>query len=139
MATFWPKQKEIKRDWHLIDAKERILGRLASEIAVFLVGKNKPCFSPHLDCGDYAVVINAEKVRLTGRKEKEKKYYRHSGYPGGLKIETPKDLREKAPEEILKRAVLGMLPKNRLTKERIKRLKAVVGERNPFAEKFKQK
>jgi large subunit ribosomal protein L13 len=127
---------KIKRNWQLFDAKDKILGRLASEISQLLLGKQKPTFLPYLDDGDYVVVVNAAKVRVSGKKEKQKKYYRHSGYPGGLKMETLVDLRARKPTEILRRAVLGMLPKNKLRKERMKRLFIYPGEENPHRAKF---
>lgn len=124
--------KDIKRQWHLIDAQGKILGRLAQEVAQTLMGKKKPYFTRHLDTGDYVVVVNAEKVKITGKKEEAKKYYRHSGYPGGLKEETLKDLRKRKPTEIIRRAVRGMLPSNRLRQKRMRRLKLVVGEKHPY-------
>lgn len=133
------KAKEIKRKWHLIDAKDQVLGRLATQIAQLLMGKNKPYFTRHLDCGDFVVVINAKEVRVTGRKEKQKIYYRHSGYPGALK-ETPLwMLREKHPERIIINAVSGMLPKNKLRKGMLARLKVQPGGENPYKDKFRTK
>jgi len=125
------KQK-IKREWHLLDAKDKILGRLSTKIAHLLMGKHKVSFVPWEDRGDYVVVVNAEKVKVTGKKEKQKKYYHHTGYPGGLKEETLERLRERRPEEIIRRAVYNMLPKNKLRKQRIKRLKIFVGEEHPY-------
>jgi len=139
MKTHSPKAKEIKREWHLIDAQDKILGRLATQIAQLLMGKNKPYFARHLDCGDYVVVINAKEVKVTGKKEKQKIYYHHSGYPGGLK-ETPLwMLREKHPERIIIHAVSGMLPKNKLRARMLERLKVQVGEEHPYEDKFKKK
>jgi large subunit ribosomal protein L13 len=139
MKTHSLKAKEIKREWHLIDAKDKILGRLASQIAQLLMGKHKPYFTRHLDCGDFVVVINAKEVKVTGKKEKQKIYYRHSGYPGALK-ETPLwRLREKFPERIITKAVEGMLPKNRLKDEMLVRLKVQAGEDHPYGDKFKKK
>lgn len=109
------------RDWYLFDAKDQILGRLATQIADLLRGKKKVIFAPNADNGDYVVVVNADKVVLTGRKEEQKRYYRHSGYLGNLKTETVADMKQKRPGEILRQAVLGMLPKNRLQKEFMKR------------------
>lgn len=131
------KKSEIKRDWQLIDAQDQILGRLAVKIAGLLMGKNKPYFVYHLDCGDYVVVINAGKVRVTGRKPKQKIYYRHSGYPGGFR-ETPyaKQM-EKDPREIIRHAVLGMLPKNKLRSPRLARLKIFSNEKHSYADKIK--
>ena len=137
MKTYSPKAKEIKRKWHLIDAKDKILGRLATQIAQLLMGKSKPYFTRHLDCGDYVVVINAKEVKVTGKKEKQKIYYRHSGYPGGLK-ETPLwMLREKHPERIIIHAVSGMLPKNKLRARMLTRLKVQPEEEHPYEDKFK--
>ena len=137
MKTHSPKAKEIKREWHLIDAQDKILGRLATQIAQLLMGKNKPYFARHLDCGDYVVVINAKEVKVTGKKEKQKIYYHHSGYPGGLK-ETPLwMLREKHPERIIIHAVSGMLPKNKLRARMLERLKVQVEEEHPYEDKFK--
>jgi len=139
MKTHSPKAKEIKREWHLIDAQDKILGRLATQIAQLLMGKNKPYFARHLDCGDYVVVINAKEVKVSGKKEKQKIYYHHSGYPGGLK-ETPLwMLREKHPERIIIHAVSGMLPKNKLRARMLERLKVQVGEEHPYEDKFKKK
>lgn len=132
------KISEVKRNWHLFDAKEKILGRLATEIAQILIGKRKPCFVPYLDCGDYVVVINAEKVAVTGRKEEQKNYYRYSGYPGGLKITSLKQLRKDHPERIIQFAVKSMLPKNKLRDQRMTRLKIFAGENHPYQEKLKQ-
>ena len=136
MVTKTTKAKEIKREWHLIDAKDKVLGRLATKIAQLLMGKNKPYFTHHLDCGDYVVVINAKEVKVTGKKEKQKIYYRHSGYPGALK-ETPLwMLREKHPERIIINAVSGMLPKNKLRKDRLARLRVQPGEEHPYGDKL---
>lgn len=137
MKTFQPKEKEVKRDWHLIDANGKIVGRLASEISILLMGKHKPVFSKHQDVGDYVVLLNAEKVKFSGRKETQKLYRRHSGYPGGFREITAKLLREKYPERIIKKAVFGMLPDNKLKRERLKRLKVIIGNENPYEGKFK--
>jgi len=122
----------IKRSWHLVDAKDQILGRLATKIARLLSGKDKVEYVPYLDLGDNVVVINAAEVAVTGRKEKQKIYYRHSGYPGGLKAETLEELRQRRPEEILRRAVKGMLPKNKLQKSMLKRLHIFAGDKHPY-------
>lgn len=127
---------KVERAWYFFDAKDKILGRLASRISQLLIGKHRPDFVPYLDMGDYAVVINAEKIKVSGKKEREKKYFRHSGYPGGLKVETLGELRLRKPEEILRRAVWGMLPDNKLKKGRMKRLFVYAGEEHPYAEKF---
>ncbi|MCD6407038.1 50S ribosomal protein L13 [Candidatus Aerophobetes bacterium] len=131
MQTYMPKKEEIVRKWYLVDAKDKILGRLATKIARILSGKDKPIYTPHIDTGDFVIVVNARKVRVTGRKEEGKIYYHHSGYPGGLKKETLAELREKKPEEIIKRAVKGMLPKNRLGRKMLKRLKVYPDEDHP--------
>lgn len=131
------KAKEVKREWHLIDASEKILGRLTPEIAKILQGKHKRNYVPNLDMGDYVVVINAKKVRVTGKKESQKIYTRYSGYPGGLKKTPFNKLKIDKPEEIIKHAVLGMLPKNKLRKKRIARLYIFGDENHPFADKFK--
>ena len=114
MRTYSPSIKDIKRAWHLVDAKEKILGRVSTQIAELLIGKKKPYFVSHLDCGDFVVVINAAHVAVTGKKEKQKTYFRHSGYPGGLKAVSLGELRSKQPEKIIIHAVSGMLPQNKL-------------------------
>jgi len=127
----------IKRSWHLVDAKDQILGRVATKIARLLTGKDKVEYVPYLDGGDHVVVVNAKEVAVTGKKEKQKTYYRYSGYPGGLKAETLRELRERRPEEILRRAVKGMLPKNKLQKSMLKRLYIFTNSEHPYKEKFK--
>ena len=136
MKTQTIRASDIKRSWHIFSAKNQILGRLATQISPLLIGKNKVYFVPHLDCGDHVVVINAKEIEVTGKKEKQKKYYRHSGYPGGLKMETLSDLRASRPEEIIKKAVWNMIPKNKLRKERMKRLYIYAGEEHPHKDKF---
>lgn len=131
MKTYSVKAAEIKRDWHIIDAKERILGKLATEAAQLLMGKHKPIFSRHLDTGDFVVVINAEKVRVSGNKEKQKLYYRHSGYPGNLRSVTLEEMLKTKPERVIEHAVKGMLPKNRLGNAMIKKLKVYAGDSHP--------
>ena len=131
MVTFQAKKGEIERDWYLVDADDKVLGRLASRIASILRGKEKPIFAPHVDTGDFVVVINAPKVRLTGRKLNDKMYYSHSGYPGGLKATAVKDLLEKKPEEVIRKAVKGMLPKNRLGRMQLKKLKVYRSHTHP--------
>lgn len=131
MKTFVAKEKEVKKNWYLVDAKNKILGRLATQIAVRLRGKHKPIFTPHADTGDFIVVINAEKVSLTGKKWDKKIYYRHSGYVGGLKEISAKKLLEKKPEDVLRFAVRGMLPKNSLGRRQLKKLKIYVGSKHP--------
>lgn len=139
MKTYQPKHKDIKRDWHLINAEGLILGRIATQIAKLLMGKHKPNYATHIDMGDYVVVINTEKVDLTGRKKKQKVYRRHSGYPGGFKEISFEKMISERPERVIELAVSGMLPGNRLKKKRMRRLKAVVGSKNPYEAKFKEK
>jgi len=131
MKTFHAKKEDIVKTWYLIDANGRILGRLATEIAKILRGKDKAIFSPHLDTGDFVIVVNAEKIKLTGDKLKGKVYYHHSGYPGGLKTITAEKLLAKRPEELIRRAVKGMLPKNRLGRKVFKKLKVYTGPNHP--------
>ena len=127
MKTYSLKKEEVTRSWFVLDASDKVLGRLATKIADRIRGKDKPSFTPHTDGGDYVIVVNAEKVKVTGSKFTDKKYYTHSLYPGGLKTRTFKDLNEKNPEKIIKNAVKGMLPKNKLRKEIIKKLKVFKG------------
>ncbi len=131
MKTYVAKEQEISKRWYLVDAKDRVLGRLATQIAMRLRGKHKPIFTPHADTGDFIVVINANKVMLTGRKWDKKIYYRHTGYIGGLKEITAKKLLEKKPEDILRFAVRGMLPKNSLGRRQLKKLKIYSGSEHP--------
>jgi len=131
------KLAEIKREWHLVDVADKILGRKASEIAVLLIGKRKPYFVNYLDCGDYVVVVNAQKIKVTGKKEKEKTYDSYSGYPGGHKITTLDKLRATHPERIIELAVKNMLPKNKLRDQRMDRLKVFPGEKHPYKDKLK--
>ena len=131
MKTVSMKSGSFEQDWFLVDANEKILGRFASEIASILRGKRKPIFTPHVDTGDFVVVVNAEKIRLTGKKLKEKTYYRHTGYPGGIKEITAEKLLEKKPEDLIIKAVRGMLPKNRLGKQMITKLKVYAGPTHP--------
>lgn len=131
------KTSDIKREWHLVDVKDKVLGREATEIAQLLMGKAKPNFVPYLDMGDYVVVTNAALVKATGSKDEKKEYTRYSGYPGGLKKEKLKDLRARKPEEIVRRAVAGMLPKNKLRKRMLKRLLIYQRAEHPYEKKFK--
>ena len=131
MKTFIAKEHEIEKKWHLVDATDKILGRLASEIAIILRGKNKPIFTPHMDAGDYVVVVNADKVVLTGAKLEQKIYYRHSGYVGGLKKTTAREMLQKKPENLLKSAVKGMLPKTSLGRRQLSKLKIYAGPDYP--------
>ena len=128
---------DIKRYWHLVDLKRKVLGRVAADIAVILMGKSKPYFVRNLDCGDYVVVINAGKVKVTGNKELLKKYYTYSGYPGGLRVEALGDLRERKPEEIIRHAVSGMLPQNKLRDRMLGRLYVFEGGEHLYGDKFK--
>lgn len=131
MKTYSAKPLEVERKWWLIDAEGQTLGRLASTIANLLRGKNKPQYTPHVDTGDFVVVINSEKVVVSGNKETDKKYYRHSGYPGGLKVETFKSMMEKNPTLALEKAVKGMLPHNTLGQEQFNKLKIYAGSKHP--------
>jgi large subunit ribosomal protein L13 len=131
MRSYIPKMDEITREWVVMDASDQVLGRLATEVARFLRGKHKPEFTPHLDTGDFVVVINADKVRLTGAKLDDKVYYRHSGRPGNLKSETARERMEKYPERVIQAAVWGMLPKNRLGRKLLKKLKVYSGSEHP--------
>jgi len=137
--TVSTKQADIRHNWHLVDVSEVILGRVSTEIAKMLMGKAKPSFVRNLDCGDYVVVINAKTVKVTGKKEEQKVYNRHSGYPGGFRSETLKELRNRRPEEIIKHAVKGMLPQNRLRDRMLKRLFVFSGPDHTYAEKFVNK
>jgi large subunit ribosomal protein L13 len=130
------KSKDIKREWHLVDAKDKVLGRLSTEVALYLMGKNKTYYTPHLDCGDFVVVINAKNVVLSGKKENQKIYYHHSGFPGGLKSKTAGKIRSQKPEELILHAVRGMLPKNKLSSKMLKKLYVFSENENPFKEKF---
>jgi large subunit ribosomal protein L13 len=131
MKSYIPKKDEINRNWCLIDAEGKILGRLASDVAQRLRGKNNPGFVPYADTGDFVVVVNVEKVILTGKKMDQKVYYHHSGFIGGLKSITARKLKEKRPEELLRQAVKGMLPKNSLGRKLNKKLKVYVGAAHP--------
>ena len=137
MKTYSPKAKDVSPAWHLVDAKGKVLGRIASEIATLLLGKHKPTFAAHMVTGDKVVVINAAQVKVTGRKEKQKNYYRHSGYPGGLKVTPLGKMRIEHPERLIEHAVSGMLPKNKLLKLRTINLHVFANEDHPFTEKFK--
>ena len=131
MRTFTPKKDEIEKKWWVINADGKTLGRLATEVAVLLRGKRKPEFAHFVDCGDFVVVINAEKVNVTGKKLEQKKYYSHSGYPGGLKVKTMKELLEKRPEDVVRKAVWGMIPKGKLGRAVYKKLKVYKGSNHP--------
>jgi len=131
MVTTQPIKDQIEKDWVLVDAENKILGRLASKIASILKGKTKPIFTPYLDTGDFVVVINAQKIKLTGKKLKDKIYYHYSGYPGGMKSITPKELLQKKPEEVIRKAVWGMLPKNSLGRQMLTKLKVYPSKEHP--------
>lgn len=131
MRTFIPKKGDIEQKWLLINAEGRILGRMATEVADLIRGKRKPQFTSHLDTGDFVVIVNAEKIKVSGRKLEQKKYYSHSGYPGGIKEETLKDLLERKPEEVVKKAVWGMIPKGKLGRALYKKLKVYRGPAHP--------
>jgi large subunit ribosomal protein L13 len=131
MKTYNAKPGEISRDWYVVDADGKTLGRLATAIADTLRGKNKPQFTPHVDTGDFVVVVNAEKIAVTGKKLDEKIYYRHSGYPGGLRQRTLREQLGRRPTEVLRKAVKGMLPRNRLARQQITKLKIYAGPEHP--------
>jgi large subunit ribosomal protein L13 len=138
MTTKVTKLTDIKRHWHLIDVEGQVLGRISSKIAQLLIGKNKVYFTPSLDCGDYVVITNAKKVKVTGKKYDQKMYYRHSNYPGGFRKETFKQVMAKNPRKIIIEAVKNMLPKNRLRDLRMKRLKIFIDDNHIYADKFKK-
>lgn len=131
MQSYVPKPDEIRREWVVMDASDKILGRFATEVARLLRGKHKPEFTPFLDTGDFVVVVNADRVRMTGNKLEDKKYYRHSGKPGSLKVETAKERMDKYPERVIQAAVWGMLPKNRLGRKLLRKLKVYSGPNHP--------
>jgi len=131
MKTYSAKPGEITREWYLVDAEGKTLGRLATQIADTLRGKRKPQYTPHVDTGDFVIVVNAEKVRVTGNKLDQKRYYRHSGYPGGLRSRTLREQLDRRPTEVLRVAVKGMLPKNRLARQQITKLKIYAGPEHP--------
>ncbi|MBR5734538.1 MAG: 50S ribosomal protein L13 [Desulfovibrionaceae bacterium] len=133
MKTFSPTMEHIEHDWYVVDGSGQVLGRLAAQIAHRLRGKHKPEFAPHLDNGDFIIFVNCEKIKVTGKKMEEKKYYRHSGYVGGLKTTTLSTILETKPAEVLKAAVRGMLPKNRLGRDMLKKLKVYAGPEHPHA------
>ncbi len=131
MRTYSPKRGEVDRKWLVVDAADLVLGRLCTEVARLLTGKHKPQYAPHIDTGDFVIVVNAEKAKLTGRKEEQKIYYRHSMHPGGLKRETAAELRRRRPTKMIERAVWGMLPKNRLGHRQLRKLKVYAGPDHP--------
>ncbi len=136
MKTYQPKHKDIKRNWHMIDAEDEILGRMSTGAAILLMGKHKPTYSDHMDMGDYVVVINAQKVKVTGKKRKQKVYQKHSGYPGGFKEVTFEKMITEHPERVIELAVSRMLPGNRLRDKRMRRLKVFAGAKHPYKSKF---
>ncbi|HLV04724.1 MAG TPA: 50S ribosomal protein L13 [Actinomycetaceae bacterium] len=133
MRTYTPKPGDVEKNWYVIDATDVVLGRLASQVATLLRGKHKPSFAPHVDSGDYVIVVNAAKVALTGSKREDKIAYRHSGYPGGLRAVSYAQLLERFPERAVEKAVRGMLPKNTLGREQLKKLKVYAGPDHPHA------
>jgi large subunit ribosomal protein L13 len=133
VRTFTPKPADIERAWHVIDAEGKVLGRVATEAATLLRGKHKPTWSPNVDCGDHVVVINAAKLDVSLRKGEDKRYYRHSGYPGGIRSESLESLMSRAPDRVVKLAVKGMLPKSRLGRSMLKKLRVYAGPTHPHA------
>lgn len=131
LKTYSAKKEDTIKKWYLVDAKDQILGKVAVEIAKILRGKNKPTFTPHVDCGDFVVAINADKIKVTGDKLSQKKYYRHSGYVGNLKVQNLEEMMQKHPERVLQKAVKGMIPHNRLGRKIIKKLKVYSGPEHP--------
>jgi large subunit ribosomal protein L13 len=133
MRTFLPNANEIERKWWVVDARDEVLGRIATKISLILQGKRKRIYTPHIDAGDFVVVVNADKVKLTGKKLDDKIYYRHTGYPGGIKSRTAREMMKKFPERIIELAVRRMLPRNRLGRRMLKRLKVYAGSEHPHA------
>jgi large subunit ribosomal protein L13 len=131
MKTWNAKPGEVARNWYVVDADGKTLGRLATAIAITLRGKNKPQYTPHLDTGDFVIVVNADKIAVTGQKLDQKRYYRHSGYPGGLRSRTLREQLERQPTEVLRKAVKGMLPRNRLSRAQLTKLKIYAGPEHP--------
>lgn len=138
MKTYQPKKKDVTREWHLIDVKGKVLGRVASEISIKLIGKHKVNYSRHMDSGDYVVAINASEIKVTGKKEEQKVYRSHSGYPSGFKEVKYAKLLSENPNRILELAVKGMIPDNRLKAKRLSRLKIFAGENHPYEDKVKK-
>ncbi|MFD3684641.1 50S ribosomal protein L13 [Nocardiopsis sp. NPDC058631] len=131
MRTYSPKPSDVQRQWHVVDATDLVLGRMASQVATLLRGKHKPYYAPHIDTGDFVIVVNADKVALTGKKLEQKKAYRHSGYPGGLRAVAYVDLLENNPERAIEKAIKGMLPKGSLGRQMAKKLKVYAGAEHP--------
>ena len=138
MKTYQPKHKDIKRNWHMIDVKDEVLGRMSTQIVGLLMGKHKPVYSDHMDMGDYVVVLNAQKVKVTGKKREQKVYQKHSGYPGGFKEISFEKMITEHPERVIELAVSRMLPNNRLRDKRMRRLKVFAGADHTFKNKFKE-
>ena len=139
MKTYSARKGEVERSWWVVDASDETLGRLASRIAKVLQGKNKPVYTPNIDTGDFVVVINAEKVKVTGRKKSQKSYHSHSGYPGGARSHTLREMLEKHPDRVILQAVKGMLPKNRLARQQLRKLKVYAGAEHPHAAQSPQR
>ena len=133
MDTFFPKEGDLEKKWYLADADQVVLGRLSAKIASILRGKHKATFTPHTDTGDFVIVVNAEKISVTGNKRSDKRYYRHSGYPGGLKFRTLAEMLDRRPEEVIRIAVKGMLPRSRLARKQLTKLKIYAGPDHPHA------
>jgi len=131
MKTYQANAQDRTRDWHVVDAEGKTLGRLATQIANVLRGKRKPTYTPHVDVGDFVIVVNAEKIAVTGNKRQDKRYYRHSGYPGGLKSRSLGEMLERRPEQVIRLAVKGMLPRNRLARKQLTKLKVYAGPDHP--------
>jgi large subunit ribosomal protein L13 len=131
MSTLFPSKNNMQRSWYVLDAQDVVLGRLATKVAMMLMGKHKPTYTPFIDTGDHVVVINADKVRLTGNKEEDKNYYRHTGYPGGLKTTTAKKMRQTRPERMIELAIQGMLPKSKMGKQMYRKLNVYAGPKHP--------
>ena len=131
MKTYSAKPGEVTREWYLVDAEGKTLGRLATQIADTLRGKRKPQYTPHVDTGDFVIVVNADKIQVTGNKLDQKRYYRHSGYPGGLRSRTLREQLDRRPEEVIRKAVKGMLPRNRLSRAQLRKLKIYAGPEHP--------
>lgn len=129
--TYSAKPEEVERDWYVVDAENQVVGRIASQIAAVLRGKHKPTFTPHVDTGDFVVVVNAEKIRFTGKKETDKQYFTYSGYPGGERLHTPEEMRERKPTFIIQNAVKGMMPKGPLGRQMLRKLKVYAGPDHP--------
>ena len=131
MKTLSAKNSEVEKKWFVVDANDQVVGRLATRVAMILRGKHKPIYTPHVDTGDFVIIVNADKVRFTGNKLDDKKYYHHTGYPGGIKMATAKDLMNETPEKIIISAVRGMMPKNKLAKKQLSKLKVYSGPEHP--------